>query len=190
MRRRSIVFLFVVAGLLAAPKTEAASISLGTAVLQNGQTLLPINILGIPELLEPGVEISGYDLQATIGSLIPVDVTQGDVFTGESFIAFNVEPASLLTVFSVLIAATPGPVSDGLLATIVFAGAVDTRAVTLLGGNISRIIGGDFTNIDTVALTADNPQPIPEPSTLAMLGLRLAGLARGLRRGRRNRTSG
>jgi hypothetical protein len=176
--RRLIVSAVLIATFAVGSTAQAASITLGTAVASQDEILVPVNILGIADLLGPGIEISGYDFQAGVGELVPLDVRQGNVFAGDSFIGFNLDSTTgIITTLSVLIGSAPGPISDGLLATIVFASGTNVSNITLLGGNISRLVPGT-PPIDQVALDVRSPQPVPEPSTLALLGVGLIAVAR------------
>jgi hypothetical protein len=194
MRRVFVIALFALA-LLTPKVATAAEISL-QSVAQEGGVGLQVLIagLGAEELVTFDFQV-GFDndalafLGASAGSLLPPDDTffgysPADVLTDAdgnpvlaedgSLIFLPIPDATPVSIIGQIIGSAPGVSADGILATLLFRSLGGSpEAFTLFPVLFLNAAGGEIPV--TVATT---PQPVPEPSTLALLGVGLAAVAR------------
>jgi hypothetical protein len=197
MRRRLLIPGLLVAGLLAASPARAASITFASlSIAQGGSFILPILGSGFnddDDLFTFSFDLS-FDpaiLEATAireGEFLPSAVTDpngGTVFfPGEILPGVGLITLNLSTLFG---ETQLGATGSGILAYIDF----QTRGAGDAGLALSNVLFFDSAfpqgneidaNILNGAVRVEATTPVPEPSTLGLMGMGLFALARRLRR--------
>jgi Cohesin domain/PEP-CTERM motif len=195
MRRRLLVATALGVALFVSSPARAASItfdsSLPSPIAQGSQFQLAIRVLDIADLFTFGFDLS-FDstvLEATSiaeGDFLPSAVT--DPLGGTFFIPGTIIPGLVSLTTSSLFGETQlGATGDGVLALITFRALADgDSGLSLLNVFLadSTIPAGNPIAADVIngVVRVAAPTPVPEPSTLGLVGIGLAALARRLRR--------
>jgi hypothetical protein len=207
MRRALLVLGLMVAGGLWSTPARASAITFDTTFdAALNEFRVGVSIHGASDLLgttADGTNVLGilsffFDVafDPAILPALPDDVRVegGDFLLGADplaiFAVFDGPSAGFLTVLGTLTGLSPAVTkNEGLLATLIFSGA--NRAdpnLTINSVDVARLL--DFNPEFPDAFPFDavedipvlGPNPVPEPSTLGLMGIGLAALARRLRR--------
>lgn len=190
--RRLLVSATLLVALFASAPAQAASITIDSVqVNPNSEFTIGIRAVDITDLFT-----FSFDLTFDPALLTAISVTAGDFLatalpdplppeTGVTFIPGTISLGLVsLTAGSIFGSATQlGATGSGALAFITFQAAAPGTAslalenVVLLDSSIpfGQEIGA---TIGSGTVSIANPQPVPEPSTLALLGVGLAAVAR------------
>jgi len=198
MRRSCLAALIVLGGLVHAAPAHAAALTL-QSTLQNDNVLrVSIGIVDVVDLFSFDFAVT-YNPTATLqdvleGTLLPNTLAQNfpvpdpnaspdDPVPATFFFSFaDPSASSTQRIVGTLFPAQPGATGAGELAVLLLTGVSPANlalAFTLTGDNLGFLdSNGAFLDVTAPPDVA----PIPEPSTLTLMGLGLAALARGLRR--------
>lgn len=192
MRRRLLVAVLVGVALCTAAPARAASITFDSfSVAPGAEFKLEIRAVDITDLFT-----FGFDLAFNPARLEALSIDEGDFLStavkdpldgGTFFIPGAILPGLISLNLSSLFGVDFGASGSGVLAVITF------RAVAGGDGELGLqnvfLVDSAFpmgnpidADVNNGLVTVDSPTPIPEPSTLGLLGLGLAALARRLRR--------
>jgi hypothetical protein len=178
--RRSLVAGVALAALLCATPTKAAEITFETLVTSNGIEV-PIRILDVEDLFAFELDVSFNQAAASF-----LTATEGPFLStaGPTFFFFSLGPdEGFLTLANTLLGPFPGAsdVNGGLLATLFFSGGFDADVV---------VVGARLLNssLEDIPASVSGVTPVPEPSTLGLLGIGLWTVGRRLCRKPRKTT--
>ncbi len=201
MRRALLVLGLMVAGAFWSTPARAAAITFDTTFdATTNEFRVGVSIHGVSDLLgttADGTNVLGifsflFDVTFDPSILPPLSddvlVEGGDFLLGadpDAFFDFFGDPGSgLLTVLGTLTGLSPAVTKDeGLLATLIFSGVIrGDPNVAVSNVDVARLLDGDpfFDGVEDIPVLG--PTPVPEPSTLGLMGIGLAALARRLRR--------
>ncbi len=192
MRRRLLVAVLVGVALFTAAPARAASITFDSfSIAPGAEFKLEIRAVDIADLFT-----FGFDLAFNPARLEAMSIDEGDFLStavkdpldgGTFFIPGAILPGLVSLNLSSLFGVDLGASGSGVLAVITFRavaggdGDLDLRNVFLAD---SAFPMGNPIDADIIngVVTVDSPTPVPEPSTLGLMGLGLAALARRMRR--------
>lgn len=172
MRTRLLVLGFMLAGVLSATQARAAVITLESTETGEGMFDINISIADITDLY-------AFELLVTFDPAAAAlrDVTEGTFLSGSGLTFSFLEPAadaSSVRLVTTLLEPVPGATGSGLLATLLFEGAMSP----IIGLTLVSFLDSSLQEIDDVRFVPPDTTSVPEPSTLGLLGIGLAVLAR------------
>jgi hypothetical protein len=203
MRRALLVLGLMVAGGLWSTPARASAITFDTNFdAAVNEFSVGVRIHGVSDLL--GKNDAGDNVLGILSFLFDVEfdpailpalsdgvrVEGGDFLLGadpDAFFGLFGDPSSgFFSVFGALTGPSPAVTEGGLLATLIFSGVSrGDPNLTIQNVDVARLLDVEFPRfpVDGVEdIPVLGPTPVPEPSTLGLMGIGLAALARRLRR--------